>query len=54
MNQALSAAGKALAAERWQATRPIRLSRELVQRMGELPVDERQALRRALEEVGKS
>jgi hypothetical protein len=53
MKDALSQAGRALAAERWQATRPIRLSRELIQRAAELPETERQRLRQALEEAGK-
>jgi hypothetical protein len=54
MRDALSQAGKMLAAERWQATRPIRLSRELVERAAELPEAERDRLRRALQEVGNT
>jgi hypothetical protein len=50
----LSAAGHALAAERWGTTKPVRLANELVRRCAELPEAERQALRQALEEVGKS
>jgi hypothetical protein len=54
MKDALSAAGRALAAERWQARRPIRLAHELVRRASELPDSERQELRQALEDAGKA
>jgi hypothetical protein len=54
MKDALSAAGHALAAERWGSTKPVRLAHELVRRASELPDRERQALRQALEDAGKA
>jgi hypothetical protein len=47
---AASAAARALVARRWGASKPIRLARELVPRLDELPEIERRALAAALSE----
>ena len=46
-----SAAARQFNAQRWQAARPIRLARELTQRAGELPAEERARLLEALLEA---
>jgi hypothetical protein len=46
--QASSAAARALAAQRWGASRPIRLAQELAERAAELPEVERRQLIAAL------
>jgi hypothetical protein len=43
-----SAAARALVARRWGASRPVRLARELAERVGELPEIERRHLIHAL------
>ena len=46
--QQVSGAARELAAQRWGASRPVRLARELADRASELPEIERRALIAAL------
>ena len=46
----VSGAARQMAAQRWGASKPARLARELVPRVDELPEIERRALLRALTE----
>jgi hypothetical protein len=49
-NAAASAAARALVARRWGASKPVRLARELAERVDELPEIERRQLIAALTE----
>jgi hypothetical protein len=49
-NAAASAAARALVARRWGAAKPVRLARELAERVDELPEIERRSLIAALAE----
>jgi hypothetical protein len=50
-NVAASAAARALVARRWGASKPSRLARELVERAGELPDEDRKRVLDALLET---
>ena len=50
---AASEAARALVAHRWGSQRPVRLARELVTRLDELPTVERAALVDALTKINK-
>jgi hypothetical protein len=44
----VSSAARQMAAQRWGASKPVRMARELANRVNELPEVERRALRDAL------
>ena len=50
---AASEAARALVAQRWGSQRPARLARELAERVGELPAEERSRLLDALRGSGR-